>query len=91
MTNVIEFPRREPEGDKISLEPVTREVIIDFLSGALKYVCLADDITEAALFIKDPVTGNWMPGATSAASITELFKSFGVKVNVQETIEEEST
>ncbi len=82
--------RRKSKEVPIQAEPDAehQENIIDFLATTMKCVALDSNITEAVVFLKDPSTGGFMPGATSQAIMDELLGALGSPLKIQAMPEE---
>ena len=84
--------RKVPEPEPQAVEPQVdtqyqyvekRKNLIDFLTTTLVHVNHTPTITEAVVFLKDPATGQFHPGATSQATMNELITALGSPIEIQ--------
>jgi hypothetical protein len=73
--NLAERRKAKESQDKPPISAVDQENIIDFLATTIKCVALDGNITEAVVFLRDPATGQYMPGATSQEVMEALLQA----------------
>lgn len=65
-----------------------RKNLLDFLTTTLVVCNKQSELTEAIVFIRDPETGGFMPGATSQKVMDDLLAMLGVESSIRAIPEE---
>lgn len=60
-----------------------RKNLLDFMHTTLVVCNQQPTFTEAVIFIRDPETGGYMPGATSQETMDHLLKMLGSELAIQ--------
>lgn len=75
-------PELTPEEAKL-LYVEKRKNVLDFLTSTLVVANQRPSVLDAVVFLKDPETGHYMPGATSQATMDELLKLLGSEMEIK--------
>jgi hypothetical protein len=92
MDNIINLSDRRKPPEVEAVEPQAdaqykyveqRKNLLDFLTTTQVHINHTPTITEAVIFLKDPATGQFQPGATSQLAMNELIAAMGSVVEIQ--------